>query len=81
MTLTASALGKYQADIWLMSPSCQPYTVLNPQAKGSADPRAKSFMHLVENVLPNMVSAQTHPRYLLVENVAGFEVCRGFDYH
>lgn len=57
-----------------MSPSCQPYTVLNPLAKGAEDPRAKSFIHLMENVLPELVSMERHPKYLLVENVAGFEV-------
>lgn len=71
--LTASQLASYKADLWLLSPSCQPYTVLNPLAKGAADPRAKSFIHLMEDVLPEMVSSNTHPRYMLVENVAGFE--------
>ena len=57
-----------------MSPSCQPYTVLNPLAKGAADPRAQSFIHIVEDVLPELVELKAHPQYLLVENVAGFEV-------
>ncbi|KAK1227450.1 hypothetical protein PQX77_009551 [Marasmius sp. AFHP31] len=74
-TLKASDLAKYEARIWLLSPSCQPYTVLNPNAKGELDPRAKSFLHLVQNVLPEMASMEgnTSPEYLLVENVAGFE--------
>ena len=62
------------ADLWLLSPSCQPYTVLNPLAKGAEDPRAKSFIHLMEDVLPALVARQRHPAYMLVENVAGFEV-------
>ncbi|KAH9836755.1 S-adenosyl-L-methionine-dependent methyltransferase [Rhodofomes roseus] len=72
-TLDADALAAHQADLWLMSPSCQPYTVLNPLAKGAEDPRAKSFIHIIEDVLPRMVSSNTHPRYMLIENVAGFE--------
>ncbi|KZT68455.1 S-adenosyl-L-methionine-dependent methyltransferase [Daedalea quercina L-15889] len=72
-TLDPDALAAYEADLWLMSPSCQPYTVLNPLAKGAEDPRAKSFIHIIENVLPQMVSSNTHPRRMLIENVAGFE--------
>ena len=73
-TLDADELATYRADLWLMSPSCQPYTVLNPLAKGAEDPRAKSFLHLVEDTLPRMASSGSHPRYILIENVAGFEV-------
>jgi tRNA (cytosine38-C5)-methyltransferase len=59
-----------------MSPSCQPYTVLNPQAKGAQDPRAASFLHLMLRVLPDIHQHAPHdaPRWLLIENVAGFEV-------
>jgi tRNA (cytosine38-C5)-methyltransferase len=59
-----------------MSPACQPYTVLNPNAKGAADPRAQSFLHLIENVLPVLSERGAAPVRLLVENVAGFEVRR-----
>ncbi|KAL0566340.1 hypothetical protein V5O48_015673, partial [Marasmius crinis-equi] len=74
-TLTAPMLANHKAKIWLLSPSCQPYTVLNPNAKGELDPRAKSFLHLVQKVLPEMVvmDGNPSPEYLLVENVAGFE--------
>ncbi|KAF8876492.1 S-adenosyl-L-methionine-dependent methyltransferase [Infundibulicybe gibba] len=71
--LTAPFLSAFHADLWLLSPACQPYTVLNPDAKGAADPRARSFLHLIENVLPEMAAAKTHPSHLLVENVGGFE--------
>ena len=57
-----------------MSPSCQPYTVLNPLAKGAEDPRAKSFIHLIDQVLPELVKMGKHPTHILIENVAGFEV-------
>jgi site-specific DNA-cytosine methylase len=75
-TLNVDDLGPLRADLWLLSPSCQPYTVINPLAKGSADPRAKSFLHLIQNVLPELVTVKQHPHYLLVENVGGFEVTR-----
>ncbi|KAI0935681.1 hypothetical protein AcV5_004032 [Taiwanofungus camphoratus] len=71
--LRAPDLACWRADLWLLSPSCQPYTVLNPLAKGAADSRAKSFIYLMENVLPDLVSNSAHPRYMMIENVAGFE--------
>ena len=70
-----------RSNAWLLSPSCQPYTVLNPMAKGAEDPRAKSFLHLMENVLPELVQMKREPTHLLVENVAGFEVCCDIDLH
>lgn len=73
--LQAADLAELHADLWLLSPSCQPYTVLNPLAKGAEDPRAKSFIRLTEDVLPDLVKMGKHPQRLLVENVAGFEVC------
>jgi tRNA (cytosine38-C5)-methyltransferase len=73
-TLDADAIEPLNANLWLLSPACQPYTVLNPRAKGAADPRAQSFLHLIENVLPALVGRGTAPARLLVENVAGFEV-------
>ena len=51
-----------------MSPPCQPYTRIGLQ-QGSGDARAKSFLHLL-NVLGEM---QHKPKYILVENVKGFE--------
>jgi tRNA (cytosine38-C5)-methyltransferase len=62
------------ADLWLLSPSCQPYTVLNPNAKGEDDPRAKSFLHLVNDVIPELAKLGRAPKWILMENVAGFEV-------
>ncbi|KAG9326692.1 hypothetical protein KVV02_002888 [Mortierella alpina] len=59
---------KHKADVWLMSPPCQPYTRTGNQ-EGSKDTRAKSFLYLM-NILPKM---QHPPNYLLLENVKGFE--------
>ncbi|KAI8051267.1 S-adenosyl-L-methionine-dependent methyltransferase [Syncephalis plumigaleata] len=56
------------ADIYLMSPPCQPYTRTGKQL-GSEDSRAKSFLRIID-----MLGEMQHPpRYLLVENVKGFE--------
>jgi tRNA (cytosine38-C5)-methyltransferase len=72
--VTADYLAAYAADLWLMSPSCQPYTVLNPVPKDNSDPRAKSFLHLINDVLPSLAVSNALPGRLLIENVAGFEV-------
>ncbi|KAJ7031500.1 S-adenosyl-L-methionine-dependent methyltransferase [Mycena alexandri] len=71
--LSASFLKTLEASVWLLSPACQPYTVLNPSAKGDLDPRAKSLLHLVQTVLPELAREDAHPTHLLVENVGGFE--------
>ncbi|KAJ6577107.1 S-adenosyl-L-methionine-dependent methyltransferase, partial [Mycena sp. CBHHK59/15] len=73
LTLTAPYLASLQASLWLLSPACQPYTVLNPSAKAELDPRAKSFLYLVQNILPELARENAHPTHFLVENVAGFE--------
>lgn len=59
--------------MWLLSPACQPYTVLNPDAKGAVDPRAQSFLHLIDHVLPQLAAERAHPSYMLIENVGGFQ--------
>lgn len=71
--LSAADLLHLHADVWLLSPSCQPYTILNPAARGEADPRAKSFLHLIDHVLPDLAAQGSQPRYMLIENVAGFQ--------
>ncbi|KAF9014896.1 S-adenosyl-L-methionine-dependent methyltransferase [Cyathus striatus] len=73
-TLAASDLASLRANLWLLSPACQPYTVLNPKAKGALDPRAQSFLHLIQNILPELTTLNALPSHLLMENVAGFEV-------
>ncbi|KAI8334923.1 S-adenosyl-L-methionine-dependent methyltransferase [Choanephora cucurbitarum] len=67
-TLSTEYYDKMAADIWTMSPPCQPYTRIGLQ-QGSEDPRAKSFLHLLK-VLGEM---KKKPSYILVENVKGFE--------
>ncbi|KAL1930686.1 hypothetical protein VTP01DRAFT_10848 [Rhizomucor pusillus] len=59
---------KYAADIWTMSPPCQPYTRTGLQ-QGSLDARSRSFLYLMR-VLREMT---VRPSYILVENVKGFE--------
>ncbi|RCI06493.1 tRNA (cytosine-5-)-methyltransferase, partial [Rhizopus stolonifer] len=68
-TLSTKYYDDMAADVWTMSPPCQPYTRIGLQ-QGSEDARAKSFLHLLK-VLGEM---QNKPKYILVENVKGFEV-------
>eukprot|EP00795_Rhopilema_esculentum_P013105 gene13105-3892_t len=56
------------ADIILMSPPCQPFTRIGNQ-KASEDPRTKSFL----NILRIIKSMANPPKYILLENVKGFE--------
>eukprot|EP01135_Chromosphaera_perkinsii_P006126 Nk52_evm1s411 gene=Nk52_evmTU1s411 len=57
------------ADLYLMSPPCQPYTRVGLQ-HGSKDPRAKSFLYLLDII----TKLESKPKYLLMENVKGFEL-------
>ncbi|KAK6116862.1 hypothetical protein DH2020_049392 [Rehmannia glutinosa] len=67
-TLSAVDLDNYEADVWLLSPPCQPYTRQGLQ-KGSSDARASSFLKILE-LIPE---SSRPPLMLFVENVVGFE--------
>ncbi|KAI9189098.1 hypothetical protein H9P43_000526 [Blastocladiella emersonii ATCC 22665] len=61
---------KHGADLWTMSPPCQPFSrQLTAKQEGSSDPRSKSFFYMLD-VLRKL---ERKPRYLLVENVKGFD--------
>eukprot|EP01137_Pigoraptor_chileana_P015837 Opistho-2@5428 len=66
--LSARDYDGMRGDVWLMSPPCQPFTRVGMK-RDNEDPRTKSFLHLLA-ILPKM---EHPPRYILVENVAGFE--------
>nr|XP_044991260.1 tRNA (cytosine(38)-C(5))-methyltransferase isoform X2 [Jaculus jaculus] len=53
----------------LMSPPCQPFTRIGLQGDVT-DPRTNSFLHILD-ILPRL---QKLPKYILLENVKGFEV-------
>ena len=68
--LTAWGLDQYQANVWLMSPPCQPFTRQNTtQCRDKEDPRSSSFQSLFTQ-LPLM---RCPPTYIALENVVGFE--------
>eukprot|EP01063_Lacrimia_lanifica_P033670 TRINITY_DN6054_c0_g1_i1.p1 TRINITY_DN6054_c0_g1~~TRINITY_DN6054_c0_g1_i1.p1 ORF type:complete len:419 (+),score=131.11 TRINITY_DN6054_c0_g1_i1:48-1304(+) len=64
----AEELAYHNADIWTMSPPCQPYTRQGGRL-GADDHRSDSFFTLLK-----CLKELTHPpRYILIENVYGFE--------
>jgi len=68
-SLSAKDISRYEAEMWMLSPPCQPYTRIGKQ-RDVDDPRAQSFLHLIA-LLPQL----THrPNYIILENVKGFEV-------
>ncbi|CAF0996982.1 unnamed protein product [Rotaria magnacalcarata] len=60
---------KWNADIWLMSPPCQPFTRQGKQ-EDLNDRRTDGFVHLMKSILPQL---KAKPKYILLENVSGFE--------
>ncbi|XP_048467028.1 tRNA (cytosine(38)-C(5))-methyltransferase isoform X1 [Rhincodon typus] len=66
--MTLDEFNKLDFDMILMSPPCQPFTRIGSQ-KDVLDPRTKSLLHILD-ILPRLSKA---PKYILLENVKGFE--------
>lgn len=70
--------GERAADMWTMSPPCQPYTrTRKAKQLGSQDTRNRGFFSLMELLLRLAVK----PRWIVLENVASFgdsDVCALF---
>ncbi|XP_041367480.1 tRNA (cytosine(38)-C(5))-methyltransferase-like isoform X2 [Gigantopelta aegis] len=66
--LTIEQMKKWRVDMILMSPPCQPFTRVGKK-RDVDDIRAKSFLHVLQLV----TKLDVKPRYILVENVKGFE--------
>ena len=61
--------GRYCADIWTMSPPCQPYTrTRGARQLGSRDNRNKGIFFLMDLLL----QLSLKPRWIVLENVAAF---------
>lgn len=67
--ITSEELAAYDADLWWLSPPCQPYSVRGRQ-QDLADPRAQSLARIL-SVIP-AIPQEGLPQYLALENVAGF---------
>ncbi|CAG8526170.1 5253_t:CDS:2, partial [Dentiscutata erythropus] len=66
--LSADDIERYDANCWLMSPPCQPYT-RGGKGLDDQDPRAKGLLHLID-ILPKLSNP---PNYIFLENVLNFE--------
>jgi len=63
--VSAHDLQRRHADLWWLSPPCQPFTVRGLQ-RDTEDPRTRSFLRLIDCL------RQMPPSYLALENVPGF---------
>ncbi len=69
VSVKPARLAAFGADVWWLSPPCQPFTVRG-QRRDVDDRRCESLLHLL-TVIP-----EVRPPALIVENVPGFEGSR-----
>jgi site-specific DNA-cytosine methylase len=70
-SLNSAYLNSYPADLWWLSPPCQPYT-RRGRGRDLVDPRARSLVHLLTLI------ASCRPPRLALENVLGFAESKAF---
>ncbi|KAK8800866.1 hypothetical protein WA588_001697 [Blastocystis sp. NMH] len=68
ITSNANDIERYGADVWLLSPPCQPHT-RQGMKKDCGDSRSDGLLHIIEL----LKAVDCIPSYLLLENVEGFE--------
>ncbi|CAF1350778.1 unnamed protein product [Adineta steineri] len=68
-TISLKQWEKWHADLWTMSPPCQPFTRQGKQ-EDLNDRRTDGFVYLMKTILSQLKSK---PKYILLENVSGFE--------
>jgi site-specific DNA-cytosine methylase len=68
-TLPTAMLSDWDADLWWLSPPCQPYTRRGAQ-RDVDDPRARSLLALIDRI------AEVRPRFVALENVPEFASSR-----
>ncbi len=71
-SIAIEVLVALNANLWWMSPPCQPYT-LRGQRRDVEDPRAQSLLRLIDLI------ADCQPEFLLLENVRGFAMSLALD--
>ena len=64
-SITASELHSWNADLWWLSPPCQPFTVRG-LGRDAEDSRTRSLLRLIDCL------GKASPTYLALENVPGF---------
>ncbi|MGE3777580.1 MAG: DNA cytosine methyltransferase [Pirellulaceae bacterium] len=62
-------LASCEADLWWLSPPCQPFTVRGRQ-RDVDDPRCQALLRIIDAI------GVVRPRYIALENVPGFECSR-----
>lgn len=70
-SLPAAAYGAFGADLWWLSPPCQPFTERGLR-RDVDDPRARPFLAVLERL------EEVRPRYVAMENVPGFQGSRAW---
>ena len=68
-SLSAETLAALEADLWWMSPPCQPFTQRG-KGRDADDPRAATFLTMIDRL------AEVRPAWIALENVPGFEGSR-----
>jgi len=68
-SIPAERFRQWDADLWWMSPPCQPFT-RRGKGRDLDDPRTAGFLAVLERI------ADVRPRYLALENVPPFEGSR-----
>ena len=72
-SIAAADLARWRADLWWLSPPCQPFT-RRGLGRDDADPRSASLLHLIELLESSLdgASGWAQPSCLALENVPGF---------
>ncbi|RDD45044.1 tRNA (cytosine(38)-C(5))-methyltransferase [Trichoplax sp. H2] len=66
--ISLKELQELNGDLYTMSPPCQPFTRLGKKADVN-DARTSSFLHVIDL----LIKMENPPKYILLENVKGFE--------
>lgn len=77
-TLPLDRLSEYEADVWWMSPPCQPFT-RRGIGKDISDRRCAALLNLIQWLLKKG-SSQSKPEWLLLENVPPFQHSQAADH-
>ena len=65
-SLSAATIRDWQADLWWISPPCQPFT-RRGRRRDAADARTQSFLEILKRL------KDVTPKYIAIENVPGFQ--------
>jgi tRNA (cytosine38-C5)-methyltransferase len=74
-TVRPKEIDALKADVWLLSPPCQPFTRQGAQ-QGIEDARCAALQHVLDTLL---VECVCKPQLMYVENVKGFETSSARD--